>query len=176
MARCFGVAIPLRDAHLDYYRTNKPLIARFDFHKHGESENWDFPEENPAQERNQELHKHIIHSVAVGFHGRCNRRFFSNGTPVTIWLNTAFAHARGSFDSTFAISSCSFRMGLDAGVNCVVADFLHQRARGPVERHGLVLAHPISGNASRRARPETASVRVCGGRRSAHGLGVSRAR
>ena len=36
---------PFADAHLDYYRTNKPLIARFDFHKHGESENWDFPEE-----------------------------------------------------------------------------------------------------------------------------------
>jgi hypothetical protein len=35
---------PFEDAHLKHYRTDTPRIVTFDFHKRGESENWDLPE------------------------------------------------------------------------------------------------------------------------------------
>jgi len=35
---------PFADAHLEYYRTDKPCIVAFDIHQRCDSENWDFPE------------------------------------------------------------------------------------------------------------------------------------
>lgn len=70
---------PFADSHLTHYRTDTPRIVSFDFHKRGESENWNLPE---RVFHNNEVRKFIsisFNSTQYGFMDITNGDFILTG-------------------------------------------------------------------------------------------------
>ena len=70
---------PFGDANLEHYRTDKPRIVAFDFHKRGGAESWDIPEQVLQKKGIQKILSIRYNSSQAGFMDITTGDFFFTG-------------------------------------------------------------------------------------------------